>query len=71
MAAKSMSADSAALVIENALTYLEHLEALFDALRAQLDERTYSHALADLGQSTASWYVGQIAHFAQAEVRHG
>lgn len=67
MASKSISIASAELVIESALTYLNHLEALFDALRTQLDEDTYAHSLADLGQNTASCYVGQITHFSRTE----
>ena len=67
MSSKSISAASAALVIESALTYMNHLEALFDALRAQLDEATYAHSLADLGQSTASWCIGQLEHLSHAE----
>ncbi|KVC66346.1 hypothetical protein [Burkholderia stagnalis] len=54
-----------------ALQQLEQLEAMFHAIRSELESDCYAYQLANLGQEIASGYAATMQKIAMSEVRHG
>ncbi|WP_449412589.1 hypothetical protein [Pandoraea soli] len=62
--------EEARLIASCAAEHLEHLEALFDAIRDHLERGTYARSLADLGQRIASSDSAEMARLAKPEDSH-
>lgn len=54
-----------------AVQQLEQLEAMFHAIRSELETDCYAYHLANLGQETASGYTAAMAKVAQLGVSRG
>ncbi|VWM20558.1 hypothetical protein [Burkholderia lata] len=50
---------------------LERLEAMFHAIRGELDRDCYAYQIADLGQEVASGYAATMKKIAEMEASHG
>ncbi|KVN27339.1 hypothetical protein WJ63_14305 [Burkholderia pyrrocinia] len=53
-----------------ALHQLEQLEAMFHAIRSELETDCYAYQLANLGQEVASGYAATMQKIATSEVHH-
>ncbi|VWD12556.1 hypothetical protein [Burkholderia contaminans] len=53
-----------------AIQQLEQLEAMFHAIRSELESDCYAYHLANLGQEIASSYVAAMDKVVQMEVHH-
>ncbi|OXJ00032.1 MULTISPECIES: hypothetical protein [Burkholderia] len=53
-----------------AIQQLEQLEAMFHAIRSELDSDCYAYHLANLGQEIASGYAATMGKIAKLEVHH-
>ncbi|AOJ88277.1 hypothetical protein WS87_05420 [Burkholderia sp. MSMB0856] len=51
-----------------AIQQLEQLEAMFHAIRSELESDCYAYQLANLGQEIASSYAATMGKIAQMEV---
>lgn len=54
-----------------AVQQLEQLEAMFHAIRSELETDCYAYQLANLGQEIASGFAATMQKVATSEVRHG
>ncbi|KVR46387.1 hypothetical protein WM11_31515 [Burkholderia ubonensis] len=54
-----------------AVQQLEQLEAMFHAIRSELDTDCYAYQLANLGQEIASGYAATMQKIAMSGVHHG
>ncbi|MGU7843017.1 hypothetical protein ACV22V_26520 [Burkholderia sp. AW33-5] len=53
-----------------AIQQLEQLEAMFHAIRSELESDCYAYQLANLGQEIASGYAATMGRIAEMEVHH-
>ncbi|ABO55458.1 hypothetical protein LA345_14965 [Burkholderia vietnamiensis] len=60
----------AAPFASSVIQQLEQLEAMFHAIRSELESDCYAYQLANLGQEIASGYVAAMGKIAQMEVHH-
>ncbi|MBA9902673.1 hypothetical protein [Burkholderia cepacia] len=68
--ANEVQMHAAAPFASTAVQQLEQLEAMFHAIRSELESDCYAYQLANLGQEIASGYAAMMGRIAQMEVHH-